>query len=528
MSGSETLDSRRKQIAAKTLHFDVSTGLKRVLGRELITTDDVAIFEMVKNSYDAHATEVHIYFSDDEIIVADNGDGMSFQELRDKWLFVAYSEKREQQDQKDFRDIATDRHFAGSKGIGRFSSDRLGKELQLQTRPKSSKSGPVHRLRVDWARFDKNSKQHFEDVSVDYSEAASFEFPSELKKLNSSLTHGTAIRITKLREKWDRNALASLKGSLAKLINPFGDETDNFTIMIHAPDETATDKRVKVSAQKEGEEPASNAVINGLVGNNIFAVLKERTTFIEVAITGDRIETTLTDRGEAVYRIRESSSYSHLAESGFKCEIYYLNNSARLTFARRIGLSSIEFGSVFLFRNNFRVYPIGEEGNDWFGFDRRKQQGYARYLGTREIMGRVDVYGSDRDFQEASSRNQGLIDTPAVRQLKRAVMEHGLKRLERYVVPVSWADKGDATSPCGPSWGASIRATATSVDTSHACTPNNSFRINVVTASETATPAPIPITVSHPASLRMSPYTEPRCAPSAMRTPISRVLWLTE
>ena len=126
--------------------------------------------------------------------------------------------------------------------------------------------------------------------------------------------------------------------------------------------------------------------------------------------------------------------------------MYYLNQSAKLTFARRVGLPSVQFGSVFLFRNGFRVYPIGEDGDDWFGFDRRKQQGYARFLGTREIIGRVDVFGSDKDFQEASSRNQGLIETPAVKELHKAVMEHCLKRLEKYVVPVSWVDKGDANT----------------------------------------------------------------------------------
>jgi signal transduction histidine kinase len=126
--------------------------------------------------------------------------------------------------------------------------------------------------------------------------------------------------------------------------------------------------------------------------------------------------------------------------------MYYLNQSAKVTFTRRVGLPSVQFGSVFLFRNGFRVYPIGEDGNDWFGFDRRKQQGYNRFLGTREIIGRVDVYGSDEDFQEASSRNQGLIETPAVRQLHKAVMDHCLKRLEKYVVPVSWVDKADANT----------------------------------------------------------------------------------
>ena len=55
----------------------------------------------------------------------------------------------------------------------------------------------------------------------------------------------------------------------------------------------------------------------------------------------------------------------------------------------------------------------------------------------------MDVSGSDEDFQEASSRNQGLIENAAVRQLQDAVMEHGVKRLEKYVVPVSWKGKDE-------------------------------------------------------------------------------------
>lgn len=119
------------------LFFDVSTGLKRVLGRELITNDEVAIFEMVKNSFDAGADTVHLHFEEDSVIVADNGSGMSYDDLNEKWLFVAYSSKRNGDTGDDFRDRAANRgHYAGSKGIGRFSSDRLGEELILQTRPK--------------------------------------------------------------------------------------------------------------------------------------------------------------------------------------------------------------------------------------------------------------------------------------------------------------------------------------------------------------------------------------------------------
>lgn len=171
--------------------------------------------------------------------------------------------------------------------------------------------------------------------------------------------------------------------------------------------------------------------------------MQKKTTFINVTIENDHINTTLIDRGEVVYKIREPNVYRELEGSRFRCEIYFLNRASKVTFARRVGLDSVNFGSVFLFRNGFRVYPIGEAYDDWFGFDRRKQQGFSRFLGTRDVIGRVDVYGDDEDFQEASSRNQGLIETPAVRQLHRAVMRHGLMRLEKYVVPVTWVDKLD-------------------------------------------------------------------------------------
>lgn len=428
-----------------SLHFDVSTGLKRVLGRELITDDEVALFELVKNSFDAGADSVQLYFGDGMIVVADNGSGMSYEDLTDKWLFVAYSAKRTARSADDFRNLAAERrHYAGSKGIGRFSSDRLGEEVVIQSRPRG-RAKAVHRLTVDWELFEKDAKEHFEEVPVRYDEQNEFQLPHELRKFESTLKHGTAVTIQRLRQPWPRQRILDLKASLAKLINPFGEETDGFGIHITAPAEALADKHL-IDVAKDGEKPLPKDLVNGQIGNFIFATLQDKTTFIRVTIDGEELHTTLTDRGEVIYRIAEPNPYQYLATAGFKCEIYYLNQSAKMTFARRVGLPSIQFGSVFLFRNSFRVYPVGEDGDDWFGFNRRKQQGYARFLGSREIIGRVDVSGADEDFQEASSRNQSLIDTPAVEQLRKAVLEHCLKRLEKYVVPVSWIDKADANT----------------------------------------------------------------------------------
>ena len=76
------------------LKFKVSSALKDLIGKDLITNDNVAIFELVKNSYDAYATKVEITFEEDKIIIADNGKGMTYNDLINKWLFLGFSAKK--------------------------------------------------------------------------------------------------------------------------------------------------------------------------------------------------------------------------------------------------------------------------------------------------------------------------------------------------------------------------------------------------------------------------------------------------
>lgn len=426
----------------KHLTFDVSSGLKSVLGGELITDDEVAVFELVKNSFDADATAVELYFDDDTVIIADDGVGMSYDDLQKKWLFVAYSSKRDVSRKSGFREeIAKRRHYAGSKGIGRFSSDRLGKLVILQTR-QNLEDSKVHSLTVNWELFDEDHQNRFEAIGVEYESLDKF---TGLPDLISPKKHGTVIEIKGLRRIWDRNSILRLKSALAKLINPFGSNADEFKITVHAPKEIYNDEVEQLAAKKRNQEDSSLGYVNGAVGNFIFETLQSKTTYIEVSVNSqdNQIHTKLIDRGELIYEILEPNIYPLLKSSGFKCQVFFLNQSAKTTFTRRMGIPSVQFGSVFLFRNGFRVFPIGEEGDDWFKLDRRKAQGYARFLGTRDVIGRIDVFGADSDFREASSRNAGLIETPAVAELRACFRDHCLRRLENYVVPVTFVDKED-------------------------------------------------------------------------------------
>ncbi|MBV1775075.1 ATP-binding protein [Burkholderiaceae bacterium DAT-1] len=434
------------------LHFKVSAGLKRIIGRDLITNDFVAVFELVKNSFDAHADRVDVIFDEDRIFIIDNGKGMSYDDLIHKWLFVAYSAKKDGSEDDeiaiDYRDrLDGKRAYAGSKGVGRFSCDRLGSALRLQTRT-ALPGAPVEILEIDWNNFEEDDRNEFVNIQVQYSSSDNFSVPDGCYDLE----HGTVLEITSPRESWPRIKLISLKSALAKLINPFSGSANEFKIFIHVKRELEVDNAVKPSrldweADGENEDVESHGqIVNGKVENFIFETLREKTTHLDVRVSedGEKILSELSDRGEIIYQISEPNNYGLLGGADFSCNLFYLNRAAKTTFRRRMGISSVKFGSVFLFRNGFRVFPVGDEGNDTFGIDRRKQQGYARYLGSRDIVGRIDVKGSERYFRESTSRDQGLIETPAYLELIDCFWEKCLKRLENYVVGVTWQDSLDA------------------------------------------------------------------------------------
>jgi signal transduction histidine kinase len=425
------------------LSFKVSSGLKRIIGRDLIVNDFVAIFELVKNSFDAHAENVLIMFEVDQLWIIDDGKGMAYQDLIDKWLFVAYSAKKDGTEDKDYRG---QKHgagvFAGNKGVGRFSCDRLGANLTIQTKPKNSDR--VEILDVDWSKFESDDRNLFVNIDVQHKSATGFSVPDGVNLSQC----GTALCISNLHETWSREKLLNLKAHLTKLINPFDGLKSSFNLSIRC-DSEMTEDMLMASESSDVEEAdfasISRKIVNGPVQNFIFHDLAAKTTLIDVQHSpdGKSLLTKLIDRDRLIYSISEPNPYLHLEKGGFSCRLFYLNQSAKNTFTRRMGVSSPKFGSIFLFRNGFRVFPVGDENDDSFGIDARKQQGYARFLGTRDLIGRIDVRGDESLFREATSRDQGLVETPASLEMEACFWEKCLKRLEKYVVGVTWADKLD-------------------------------------------------------------------------------------
>jgi signal transduction histidine kinase len=400
------------------LTFRVSSGLKDIIGKDLITDDYVAVFELVKNSYDAKANKVIITFEQDKIIIADNGKGMSSDDVKNKWLFVAYSAKKDGTEDKIRSKTSKKNYYAGAKGIGRFSSDRLGKILNITT--KTSDAKKCEYIAVDWHNFEKDQKEEFINIHVEYEQKQFVDiFPMHSRQ-------GTILEINKLNNTWNREKLKELKHSLEKLINPFSKPSD-FSIEIICNHEKTNDKIEEHKREK----------INGIIENSILDVLKLKTTKIDVRVTAKDIRTEIIDRGTEIYKLRESNTKFKLLDD-VKISIYYLNKKAKINFTNLMGIQPINYGSIFLYKNGFRVYPFGNKGDDSWGLDYRAQQRHSSRLSTRDLFGKVEITTDNtQEFKEVTSRDGGLVKTEGSDQLM-AIFDKTHRYLERYVSGVLW------------------------------------------------------------------------------------------
>ena len=374
------------------LHFKVSSGLKDIIGKDLITNELVAIFELVKNGYDADATEINLIINSYEnyIIIQDNGKGMNRDDIENKWLFVAHSEKKD-----------SDKVYAGSKGIGRFSCDRLGTKLKLI----SHKDDEVSKLEIDWGEFEKDSLTKFEELDVTYTSLDVIE-DSFIQK------SGTILTISNLRDTWDLNRVNRVIEALQRLVNPFVD-----------------DGKIKINV-KYISSSSEIAELDEYISNHIATVLDKKTIYIECDIKEKEISITLFDKEKIIYSLKIENN-TILKDIYFK--IYYMSFAAKYNFTKIMKTTPKDYGSIFLYKNNFRIFPYGEVDFDAFGLNLRKTQGFNRYLGHRELLGWINITDSENHFNEVTSRDRGFVTNSYTLEFEKVYMELVHRPLESYM-----------------------------------------------------------------------------------------------
>src|SRR5437870_8422861 len=115
--------------------FTVDTHLFRELGELLVGRNSTALIELIKNAYDADATEALVYgerLNDIKravIKISDDGVGMSRDDFERGFLRIASRVK----DVGERRSAKFHRRYTGAKGIGRLAAHKLARAVEISS-----------------------------------------------------------------------------------------------------------------------------------------------------------------------------------------------------------------------------------------------------------------------------------------------------------------------------------------------------------------------------------------------------------
>ena len=178
--------------------FTVDTHLFRELGELLVGRDSTALIELIKNSYDADATEVIVHgenLDDPErgrIVVMDTGCGMTREQFIAGFLRVASRLK----EQGARRSTVFGRRYTGVKGIGRLAAHKLARKLDVESIHAGSSEGgertALHAV-IDWDAIEQyETLDDMPEGVVSLDERAA----------RQSAIPGTTLTLSRLRRPW--------------------------------------------------------------------------------------------------------------------------------------------------------------------------------------------------------------------------------------------------------------------------------------------------------------------------------------
>src|ERR1043166_3838191 len=218
---------------AKAVPFKMHPRVFQALGSELVTSDVVAVIELVKNSYDAFATHVEVRFGMANakltLEVADNGQGMTKEIIDDVWCMVATPFR---QDHPRTHRGGKTRRTTGAKGLGRLSAARLGQSMTLVTKARDDRAWQVD---VDWSGLSSAS-------SVDACCALRGKYTGSLFRDGT----GTSITIHDLNSHWRPQEVEELSEALSRLMSPF-EAVSDFDIFLTPPGAVAVRTKIQTS-----------------------------------------------------------------------------------------------------------------------------------------------------------------------------------------------------------------------------------------------------------------------------------------
>lgn len=389
--------------------FDISTF--QLIGRELITDRVTALFELVKNSYDANARKVTVTFenvqpkdnitpnteSESKIIIEDDGCGMSFEDVRDKWMVIGTSSKR----RNKISPAPFYRRCVGEKGIGRFAVDKLGSKVNIITKKKGEEKWL--NVEIDWNKYadlmESDSTNFFTDVENVY-------IYEPAVNVDES---GTKLIITDIRETWKQGDVEHFINESARITSPFIKLNPSFRIRTIAKE---------FSIDDYGNQNASDLALATLTETISYSDgLQESLQYNEATNTIDKILVPIKVFG------------------GINLKIYYFEPEDREKYRRRYKFDPID--GIKIYRDGMLATPFVEtekdndNKRDILGIDKRVWANIFDKISSRQFIGILDITKDENPMIIDATNRQDFIDNEEYREMKEFIILQ-LQALERY------------------------------------------------------------------------------------------------
>lgn len=394
------LTNKLASLDTENVRFTVDAGVIDRLGKELVARQETAVSELIKNSFDADASEVNLNFKNvnsigGTLIIQDNGNGMTRQQLINGFMRISSSDKIHNPLSPTYK-----RKRAGKKGIGRFSSQRLGKKLTIITQTALSKE--ALKVVIEWDKY-----------SID-EDLISISNKIETVSRNNQFVSGSILEIENLREWWTDTMIKRVYRYAQDVIQPFPLSKKIIK------NNSIQDIGFKINCFRDGHILADeNSMFLGHAVAEIEAFIQDD-GMGAWEIPQSKISGTKTSKPQLISKSDDKENVPFTYLKGVRLKAYYFVYNKGLipkqveNYVKSISNTQ---GGIRLYRNGFRVLPYGEPQNDWIGLDEsvRKRKMLAVH-GNNNFFGFVEIDDRNKNFEELSSR-EGLFQNDAYFEL---------------------------------------------------------------------------------------------------------------
>ena len=444
--------------------FNISARTAKLIGMENFANAEGAIVELIKNAYDADAevcvvvADIQESLADSRLYIIDNGLGMTEETILRHWMTIGTDDKLVNAKTNVKRRIKS-----GAKGIGRFALNRLGSKAEMITfSSMPDKHG--YRWAVDWSKFDNAETLSEITASVDECklEEATYWFEEHglaklpiADELHFSDFQGTVLCVSNLKDSWTDEGLNSLLNNMEMLIPEHMQSL--FTLYLYKLQDLSwsgkvnpaeyTDFDYKVSASFDGKKQIDIIIERNELNLSLLEAQHSK-VFERKAMQKSpyRLEDFQKKVIEKTISVSDSVAPELLSNVGeFSFTFFFIKNTnsddRERDGAKKYPYNQIDgakrknwltkFGGVRIFRDEFRVRPYGENGNDWLELGSRQAKspgGVGQKMGgyrirPTQISGVVNISRlTNTAFEDKSSR-EGIQENDEFQVFKNLLLQ---------------------------------------------------------------------------------------------------------